>query len=42
MLLLFMDFNSGCENKIFVRKTIFSPELSYHDQNDGFYVIYNL
>jgi len=42
MLLLFMDFTTGCENKIFVRKTTFSPEVEYQDQNVGFYVIYNL
>jgi len=40
MLLLFMDFTTGCENKIFVRKTTFSPEVEYQDQNVGFYVIY--
>jgi len=32
-------FTTGCENKIFVRKTTFSPEVEYQDQNVGFYVI---
>ena len=33
MLLLFMDLNFGCENKIFVKNTTFSPVVDYHDQN---------
>jgi len=28
-------FNLGCENKDFVRKTTFSPEVVYQDQNVG-------
>jgi hypothetical protein len=33
-----MDLNCGCENKIFVRKTTFSPEVDYQDQNVDFYI----